>query len=226
MPATDMVAGMKYFNMKRMIYEVREILSKQIAVVVPDDTVSVIDLVEDAYRDQVIELNADSLCEMDIVDLGNDFTGEITDLQHILHPDVHLFLKELATDIFCECHKAAKSVDYGTYNMFSTKEPGFGIKVTSETGFESISISCGYPSRFVYLYRGKDKRVNSFPSAEEIELRLIQIVSLADVDVNDVDTPYMTDRSISQLKEDAANFILSLRPDVMGVYKGTGYGGM
>lgn len=210
-----------------MICEVREILSKQVAVLLPDDVESAHDLVEDAYRDQFIELNADnSLCELATVDMGGDYEGEIADLQHILHPDIHTFLKELAADIWCECHKAAKSTDYGTYNMFSTKKAGYGIKVTSQTDFESISISCGLPSRFIYLYRAENKRINSFPSVEEIELLLIQVVSLKDLDIEGVCEPYVTDSSVSQLKEDAADFILSLHANVMGVYKDTGYGGM
>lgn len=226
MPAAD-GGRHEVFKMKRLVYEVREILSKQIAVLVPDDVESAHDLLEDAYKEHVLELNADnSLCDLVTVDMSSDYSGELADLQHILHPDIHLFLKELATDIFCECHKAAKSVDYGTYNMFSTKMTGYGIKVTSRTDFESISISCGSPSRFIYLYRGENKRVNSFPSAEEIELLLTQVVSLKDLDIEGVCEPYVTNSSVLQLKEDAADFILSLRTDVMGVYKGSGYGGM
>ena len=222
-------------KMEKRIYKVKETLTRKFILIAPEgiSDSEYEQLFDDVYRDQVVEFNADnSICDYEISEIPSVETKflegveEMSDFQHILHPDIHLFLKELATDIFCECHKAAKSMDYGTYVMFSTKECGFGIKITSHADFESISISCGSPSRFIYLHRAENKRVNSFPCAEEIERRLIQVVSLKELDIADVSNPYVTDNSVHALKEEAADFILSLHSDVMGIYKGTGYGGM
>lgn len=237
MPVTFIGGRHEVFKMVRKVYEVKETLTRKFVLIAPEGTSSVEynQLFDDAYRDQVVEFNADnSSCgyEMSEVEDENAWLSGVEEMprfQHILHPDVYVFLKELAKDIFCECHVASKSKDYGIMNMYPTKQD-FSIKINPENS--SVCIMCGDPLQFIYLHRESEDEqqfLPSFPSIEELEELLIQVVVQKEFCVKgcrNMGTSFIYKTSLLGLKEDASDYILSLRPQVMARFKGTGYGGM
>lgn len=230
------MAATKYLKMTRQIFEITETLSKRVVVVAPGkySATELARVANHAYLTEEVQLNADnSICDSNIDILCDEALDELCDedlfgYQCILHDDIKVFLHELALEISYAAREVAKDKENGVCKLYVNvrNHIGYHIEVVSESGYEAISIQCGKASNTVYLHRQYDGRINSFPSVREIEENLVHLVSMKPIYTPGIELPYVAERSIEQLRQDVADYILSLHEDVMVMYVGSGYGGM